>query len=106
MRRWILTLRNTSAPRSALLTSTTVLRLRRSDPHAVRRAARNVLTRIAPLSRHLARWGSRSLTTTAVLFRAACRKAGLKGEDLPPLSTDHFRRPHDSRGQLGLFEAV
>jgi DNA repair photolyase len=42
----------------------------------------------------------------AVLFRAACRKAGLKGEDLPPLSTDHFRRPHDSRGQLGLFEAL
>lgn len=42
----------------------------------------------------------------AVLFRAACRKAGLNGEDLPPLSTDHFRRPHDSRGQLGLFEAA
>lgn len=33
----------------------------------------------------------------AALFRAACRKAGLNGEDLPPLSTDHFRRPHDPR---------
>jgi DNA repair photolyase len=42
----------------------------------------------------------------AILFRAACRKAGLNGEDLPPLRTDHFRRPHDSRGQLGLFEMV
>ena len=39
----------------------------------------------------------------AALFRAACRKAGLNGEDLPPLSTDHFRRPHDAKGQLGLF---
>jgi len=42
----------------------------------------------------------------AVLFRAACRKAGLGGEELPPLSTEHFRRPHDRRGQLGLFEAA
>jgi DNA repair photolyase len=42
----------------------------------------------------------------AALFRAACRKAGLNGEDLPPPSTHHFRRPHDPRGQLGLFEAV
>lgn len=40
------------------------------------------------------------------LFRAACRKAGLGGEELPPLSTAHFRRPHDPRGQLGLFEAA
>jgi DNA repair photolyase len=40
------------------------------------------------------------------LFRAACRKAGLGGEELPPLSVEHFRRPHDRRGQLGLFEAA
>jgi DNA repair photolyase len=42
----------------------------------------------------------------ATLFRAACRKAGLGGEAVPPLSTEHFRRPHDRRGQLGLFEAA
>jgi DNA repair photolyase len=39
------------------------------------------------------------------LYRAAARKAGIDGE-LPPLSTAHFRRPHDCRGQLGLFEAA
>ena len=37
------------------------------------------------------------------LMAETCRKAGLNGEDLPPLSTDHFRRPHDAKGQLGLF---
>jgi DNA repair photolyase len=37
------------------------------------------------------------------LFRATARKLGLDGE-LPPLSTAHFRRPHDKRGQFGLFE--
>jgi DNA repair photolyase len=40
-----------------------------------------------------------------VLWQAARRKAGLGGE-LPPLSTAHFRRPHDTRGQMGLFEAA
>ncbi|MFL5543030.1 MAG: PA0069 family radical SAM protein [Longimicrobiaceae bacterium] len=39
------------------------------------------------------------------LYRAAVRKAGLDGEH-PALSTAHFRRPHDRRGQLGLFEAA
>ncbi|HEX2203040.1 MAG TPA: PA0069 family radical SAM protein [Longimicrobium sp.] len=36
------------------------------------------------------------------LFHAARRKAGLDGEHAP-LSTEHFRRPHDTKGQLGLF---
>ena len=36
------------------------------------------------------------------LFATACRKSGLT-EELPPLSTGAFRRPHDTRGQLGLF---
>ncbi|HEX8694080.1 MAG TPA: PA0069 family radical SAM protein [Longimicrobium sp.] len=40
-----------------------------------------------------------------VLFEAACRKTGLD-RDLPPLSTAAFRRPHDARGQLGLFDAA
>jgi len=41
------------------------------------------------------------------LFRAACRKAGLNQEEmLPPLNTSAFHRPHDRRGQLGLFEAA
>lgn len=39
------------------------------------------------------------------LFKITARKYGLDG-DLPPLSTAHFRRPHDRRGQLGLFEAA
>ena len=39
------------------------------------------------------------------LYKAAVRKAGLDGEH-PALSTAHFRRPHDRRGQLGLFEAA
>jgi DNA repair photolyase len=39
------------------------------------------------------------------LYRAAVRKAGLEGEH-PALSTAQFRRPHDRRGQLGLFEAA
>ncbi len=39
------------------------------------------------------------------LWQAARRKAGLGGE-MPALSTEHFRRPHDARGQLGLFEAA
>jgi DNA repair photolyase len=38
----------------------------------------------------------------AALFRAAARKHGLD-HDLPALQTAHFRRPHDARGQLGLF---
>ncbi|HEU4559752.1 MAG TPA: PA0069 family radical SAM protein [Longimicrobium sp.] len=43
----------------------------------------------------------------AMLFRAACNKAGLNQEKmLPPLDTSHFRRPHDRQGQLGLFEAA
>jgi DNA repair photolyase len=42
----------------------------------------------------------------AVLFRAACRKAGLQDGDLSPLRTDHFRRPYDLGGQLGLFEGA
>jgi DNA repair photolyase len=42
----------------------------------------------------------------ALLFRAACRKAGLQDGDLSPLRTDHFRRPHDLGGQLGLFEGA
>jgi DNA repair photolyase len=37
------------------------------------------------------------------LFHASCRKAGLTGE-LPKLSTEHFRRPHDKLGQMGLFD--
>jgi DNA repair photolyase len=41
----------------------------------------------------------------AVLYRAAARKAGIDGA-LPPLSTAHFRRPHDRRGQLALFDAA
>ncbi|MBV9111031.1 MAG: radical SAM protein, partial [Gemmatimonadetes bacterium] len=41
----------------------------------------------------------------SILHRAACRKAGLTGE-MPRLSTEHFRRPHDPRGQMGLFEAA
>ena len=40
------------------------------------------------------------------LFAAACRKAGIDGRTLPPLSTDAFRRPHDARGQMGLFDAA
>jgi len=32
-------------------------------------------------------------------------KAGLDGEH-PALSTAHFRRPHDRRGQLALFDAA
>lgn len=40
------------------------------------------------------------------LHQAACRKAGLNREAFPRLSTEHFRRPHDRRGQLGLFEAA
>ena len=39
------------------------------------------------------------------LYRAAARKAGIDGP-LPPLSTEHFRRPHDARGQLALFDAA
>jgi DNA repair photolyase len=39
------------------------------------------------------------------LFHAAARKAGLDGK-MPPLSTNHFRRPHDRRGQLALFDAA
>jgi hypothetical protein len=39
------------------------------------------------------------------LYRAAARKAGLT-QEMPRLSTEHFRRPHDRRGQLGLFEAA
>jgi DNA repair photolyase len=39
------------------------------------------------------------------LFHAARRKAGIHN-DIPPLSTAHFRRPHDARGQLGLFDAA
>ena len=39
------------------------------------------------------------------LYRAAARKAGIDGP-LPPLSTEHFRRPHDRRGQLALFDAA
>lgn len=39
------------------------------------------------------------------LYRAAVRKAGLDGEH-PALSTAHFRRPHDRRGQLALFDAA
>ncbi|HEX9937435.1 MAG TPA: PA0069 family radical SAM protein [Longimicrobium sp.] len=43
----------------------------------------------------------------AMLYRAACNKAGLNQEKmLPPLNTSAFRRPHDRRGQLGLFEAA
>ena len=41
----------------------------------------------------------------SALFHAAARKVGL-AEELPPLSTAHFRQPHDRRGQLGLFEAA
>jgi hypothetical protein len=33
------------------------------------------------------------------------RKAGLDGEH-PSLSTAHFRRPHDRRGQMALFDAA
>ncbi|HEU0054973.1 MAG TPA: PA0069 family radical SAM protein [Longimicrobium sp.] len=36
------------------------------------------------------------------LFTAAAKRVGLDGE-LPPLSTGHFHRPHDRKGQLGLF---
>ena len=39
------------------------------------------------------------------LYQATARKYGLTGE-MPRLSTAHFRRPHDRRGQLGLFEAA
>jgi DNA repair photolyase len=39
------------------------------------------------------------------LHHAACRKAGLAME-MPKLSTEHFHRPHDPRGQLALFEAA
>jgi DNA repair photolyase len=39
------------------------------------------------------------------LFQAAARKAGLE-DGLPALSTEHFRRPHDRKGQLGLFEVA
>jgi len=37
-----------------------------------------------------------------ILFDAAARKAGLD-KKLPELTTEHFRRPHDKRGQMGLF---
>jgi DNA repair photolyase len=40
-----------------------------------------------------------------ILFEAAARKTGLD-RDMPPLSTEHFRRPHDQRGQMGLFDAA
>lgn len=36
------------------------------------------------------------------LFNTARRKAGLE-QGYEPLSTAHFRRPHDAKGQLGLF---
>jgi len=39
------------------------------------------------------------------LYHAAVRKAGLDGEH-PALSTAHFRRPHDRRGQMALFDAA
>jgi DNA repair photolyase len=39
------------------------------------------------------------------LYQATVRKAGLSGE-MPKLSTAHFRRPHDRRGQLALFDAA
>ncbi|MFL5382870.1 MAG: PA0069 family radical SAM protein [Longimicrobiaceae bacterium] len=39
------------------------------------------------------------------LYKAAVRKAGLDGEH-PALSTEHFRRPHDRRGQMALFDAA
>jgi DNA repair photolyase len=41
-------------------------------------------------------------TQIGALFEAARRKAGFP-RDLPPLSTEAFRRPHP-HGQLGLFE--
>lgn len=37
------------------------------------------------------------------LFNTACRKAGLT-RDFPTLSTEAFRRPHDARGQISLFD--
>jgi DNA repair photolyase len=39
------------------------------------------------------------------LFNATARKAGLNDEH-PALSTGHFRRPHDRKGQLGLSEVA
>jgi DNA repair photolyase len=53
-------------------------------------------------------WGTRMrgegifAVQMGALFATACRKSGLT-EELPPLSTAAFHRPHDSRGQLGLF---
>ena len=38
------------------------------------------------------------------LFSAACRKAGIGEGYAAPLSTAAFRRPHDHRGQMGLFD--
>jgi DNA repair photolyase len=38
------------------------------------------------------------------LFHAAARKVGLDDREHPKLSTEHFRRPHDKHGQLGLFD--
>ncbi len=37
------------------------------------------------------------------MFGAVCRKHGLT-RTFPPLSTAAFRRPHDTRGQMGLFD--
>lgn len=39
----------------------------------------------------------------SALFAAGCKRHGLKAGRVP-LSTDAFRRPHDNRGQLALFE--
>lgn len=53
-------------------------------------------------------WGTRMrgegifAVQMGALSATACRKSGLV-EELPPLNTDYFRCPHDSRGQFGLF---
>jgi DNA repair photolyase len=39
------------------------------------------------------------------LYHATARKLGLDRE-MPRLSTAHFRRPHDRRGQMALFDAA
>jgi len=39
------------------------------------------------------------------LYQATARKLGLDRE-MPRLSTAHFRRPHDRRGQMALFDAA
>ena len=45
------------------------------------------------------------LATRCAHYHATARKHGLDGE-MPRLSTAHFRRLHDRRGQMALVDAA